>query len=103
MTPNYNKGNNVKCHYEINRKNLSRDYPPKSQLRKIKLAELKSSLRNQQTFITAFNKEALNKTAFNKEDVVTEASFLVAWNIASAKQPYSDGEFAKTVADVVAC
>ena len=42
-------------------------------------------------------------TAFNTEaDVVTEASFLVALNIARAKRPYSDCEFEKKiVADVV--
>ena len=72
---NQKKGSNVKRHHETNHKNFSRDYLSKSQLRKIKLAELKSSLQNLQTFMTAFSKEA---------DVITEASFLVAWNIARA-------------------
>ena len=88
-----NKGGNMKRHHETNHKNFSWDYLPKSQLRNIKLAELKSSLQNQQTFMTGFSKEA---------DIVTETNFLVAWNIARAKRPYSDSEFAKKIAaDVV--
>ena len=38
------KGSNVKRHHKTNHKNFSRNYPSKSQLRKIKLAELMSFL-----------------------------------------------------------
>jgi hypothetical protein len=47
---------------------------------------LKSSLNSQQTLLTTFSKEA---------DTTTEASFVISWNIARAKRPYSDGEFVK--------
>ena len=88
-----NKDGNVKRHHETNHKNFSRNYLSKFQLRKIKLAELKTSLQNQQTFMTAFSKEA---------DEVTEASFLVTWNIARTKRPYLEDEFAKKIAaDVI--
>ena len=63
-------------------------------MRKRKLSELKSTLSGQQTFMKGFGKEC---------DAVTEASFVMSWNIARAKQPYSDCEFLKkNIADVVA-
>ena len=43
-------------------------------------------------------------TTFSKEaDATTEASFVMSWNIARAKRPYSDGKFIKkNIAEVVA-
>jgi hypothetical protein len=55
---------------------------------------LKSSLNSQQTLLTTFSKEA---------DTTTEASFVISWNIAHAKRPYSDNKFVnKNIAEVVA-
>ncbi|XP_061468686.1 general transcription factor II-I repeat domain-containing protein 2-like [Rhineura floridana] len=65
----------------------------KSELRKNKLTVLKSSLNSQQTLLTMFSKEA---------DTTTEASFVISGNIARAKCRYSDGEFVKNIAEVVA-
>ena len=89
-----NKGSNVKRHHETNHKNFSSNYPPKSDIRKRKLTKLKSALESQQRFIKVFSMEF---------DVMTEASFVMSWNIARAKHPYSDCEFVKkNIADVVA-
>ena len=89
-----NKGSNVKRHHETNHKNFSSNYPPKSDIRKRKLTELKSALESQQRSIKVFSMES---------DVMTEASFVMSWNIARAKHPYSDCEFVKkNIADVVA-
>lgn len=88
------KASNLKRHYETNHKNFSYDYPPKSELRRKELTVFKSSLNSQRTLLTAFSKEA---------DTATEASFVLSWNIARAKCPYSDGEFVKkNIAEVVA-
>ena len=89
-----NKGSNVKRHHETYHKNFSRNYPTKSDIRKRKLTELKSALKRQQSLINVFSKES---------DVMTEASFVISWNIARAKHSYSDCEFVKkNIADVVA-
>ncbi|XP_042144504.1 general transcription factor II-I repeat domain-containing protein 2-like [Ixodes scapularis] len=57
-----------------------------SELRKVKLAQLKSRLQNQQSLMKTFTKES---------DVAAEASFAIAWNIARTKRAYSEGEFVK--------
>ena len=81
-----NKKEGVKRHYETNHQKFSSDFPLKSEVRKLKIQSLKLNLSGQQTLLTSFRKEA---------DIATEASFLIAWNIARAKHPYSDGEFVK--------
>ena len=65
-------------YHESNHKNFSNSDPPKSKVR--------------------------SKLVFSIEsDAMTEASFVMSWNIAHAKHPYSDCEFvAKNMADVVA-
>ena len=89
-----NKGSNVKCHHETNHKNFSSKFPPKSEARKTKLTELKFVQASQQRFMKVFSKES---------DARTEASFLMSWNIARSKHPYSDCEFVKkNITDVVA-
>jgi hypothetical protein len=86
------KASNLKRHYETNHKTFSSDYPPKSELRKNKLTVLKS-LNSQQTLLTTFSKEA----------DTTETSFVISWNIARAKLPYSVSEFIKkNIAEIVA-
>ena len=84
------KASNLKCHYEANQNNFLYNYPSKSELRKNKLIVLKSSLNSQRTLLTTFSKEA---------DTTTEASFVMAWNIARAKHSYSDK---KNIAEVIA-
>ena len=76
----------MKRHNETNHKNFSNNFPPKSEVRKNKLPELKSVLTNQQKFIKVFNKES---------DIATEASFAMSWNIARSKHLYSDCEHVK--------
>ena len=89
-----NKGCNVKRHHETNHKNFSSKFPPKSEVRKSKLTELKSALASQQRFMKVFNKES---------DATTEASFLMSWSIAHSKHPYSDCEFVKkNITDLIA-
>ena len=63
-----NKDSNVKRHHETNHKNFSSKFSPKSELRKSKLAELKSALASQQWFIKVFSKES---------DGMTEASYVL--------------------------
>jgi hypothetical protein len=88
------KASNLKRHYETNHIHFSSDYPPKSELRKNKLTVLKSSLNSQPILLTTFSKAAAT---------TTEANFVISWNIARAKRPYSDGEFVKkNIAKVVA-
>jgi hypothetical protein len=82
----HNKKESVKRHYETNHQKFSSDFPLHSEVRKIKIQSLKSHLSGQQTLLSSFRKEA---------DIATEASFLIAWNIARSKHPYSDGEFVK--------
>ena len=68
----WNKGSNVKRHYEKNHKKFSRYYyPPIFQLRINKLLELESS-QNHYNFIIAFGKEA---------DFVIQFSFLAVWTL----------------------
>ena len=81
-----NKCSSAKRHNEINHKNFLYNFPPKSEVRKNKLAELKFSLTNQQKFIKVFNKES---------DIATEPSFVISWNIACSKHLYSDCELVK--------
>ena len=91
---NHYKTSNLKRHYEAKHKKFHTNYPPKSELRKNKLNELKSSLNAQQNLLKTFSKEA---------DTTTEASFIISWNIARFKHPYSDGEFIKkNISEVVA-
>ncbi|CAI9737452.1 Hypothetical predicted protein [Octopus vulgaris] len=78
------KAINLKCHNKMNYRNFSSDYPPKSELRKHKLTVLKTLLSGQQTLLTMFSGEA---------NAMTEANFVITWNIALGKHPYSDGEF----------
>ena len=89
-----NKGSNVKRHHETNHKNFSSKFPPKSELRKSKLTEIKCALPRQQWFMKVFSKESA---------ATTKASFLVSRNIAGSKHPYYDCEFVnKNITDVVA-
>uniref|UniRef100_A0A0L8H4L9 Uncharacterized protein n=1 Tax=Octopus bimaculoides TaxID=37653 RepID=A0A0L8H4L9_OCTBM len=47
------------------------------------------------------HRRTLSTTSSKEVDTTTEASFVMSWNIARTKRPYSDGEF-KNIAEVVA-
>ena len=59
-----------------NHKNFLSKFPPKLEVGKSKVTELKSALPSQQRFIKVFSKES---------DATTEASFRMSWNIARFK------------------
>ena len=80
-----NKGSNVKHLHETNHKNFSSKFPPKSEVRKSKLTELKAALASQQRFMKVFSKES---------DATIEVSFM-SWNVARSTHPYSDCGFVK--------
>ena len=89
-----NKGSNAKRHHETNHKDFSSKFPQKSEIRKTMVTELKSKLASQQQFMKVFSKES---------HAVNEASFLISWNIACSKHPYSNCEIVKkNITDVVA-
>ena len=45
----------------------------------------------------------LLKTCSKKADTTAEANFVISWNIARSKHPYSDGEFVKkNISEVIA-
>jgi hypothetical protein len=71
---------------------FSFEFQFKSELYRNKLIALKSGLRSQQTLLSSFSKET---------DTMTEASFVISWNIAGAKRPYTDGKFVKENIDEV--
>ena len=62
-------------------KEFALQYALQSELRKGKLAELKSGMCQQQILFSAFSKENVT---------LTEASYAIAWNIARAKQFCAD-------------
>ena len=81
----HNKSGNVERHYETKHINFSEEYPLNSNHRKNKIELLKTMINNQ-----------INFSSFSKEsNITTEASFVIAWNIARVKHPYTDGEFIK--------
>ena len=64
--------------------NFSEEYPLNSNHRKNKIEFLKTMINNQ-----------INFSFFSKEsNITTEPSFVIAWNIARVKHPYTDGELA---------
>ncbi|XP_065675707.1 general transcription factor II-I repeat domain-containing protein 2A-like [Hydra vulgaris] len=82
----HNKTCNVKGHYETKHMCFSEEYPINSFHRMKKIELLKTVFKNQQMNISSSSKES---------SITTEASFIIAWNIAKSKHPYTDGEFVK--------
>lgn len=78
------KVSNLKRHYETNHSSLSNKFPTGSDLRKNKLSTMKSKLNKQTNVMTVFSTET---------DITTEVSFCMAFNIARAKRPYTDGVY----------
>uniref|UniRef100_A0A1B6MPL2 Uncharacterized protein n=1 Tax=Graphocephala atropunctata TaxID=36148 RepID=A0A1B6MPL2_9HEMI len=80
------KASNLKRHHDTNHGGFCKDFPIGSQLRKTKLKSLKEKLDCQSRVMSMFTKEA---------DLTTEAGLVLAFNIAKAKKPYTEGEFIK--------
>ncbi|KAL4126170.1 hypothetical protein QTP88_010396 [Uroleucon formosanum] len=87
------KVSNLKRHYETNHNTFSREFPIGSDSRKNKLCSMKLKFAKQTNVMTMFTNEA---------DDCVEASFVIAFNIAQAKRPYTDGEYIKkNILDVI--
>ena len=80
------KKGNVERHFRTAHKNYDTEFPPKSELRRKKLKELKSQLSGQQSFFTQVT---------SKAKAVTEASFRVSHFIVKKKKSFQDGEMVK--------
>ena len=74
---------NLKRHYEEKNKNFATNYLHTSRTCMNNLTVLKSSLTLQQT---------LSKTCSKEAETTAEANFVISWNIARSKHPYSDGQ-----------
>lgn len=81
------KRENVKRHHDTCHSEFSETYPLGSNVRKDKIRSLVASFRGQQTVMRFSCKES---------DMVTEASFKVAWNVARSRRPFTEGELIKT-------
>lgn len=80
------KKGNLERHFLSLHKKYQTDYPPNSELRRIKVGNLKSQLTNQQNI---FKKPML------KTQAITTASFKASYLLAKKCKPFSDGEFLK--------
>ncbi|KAJ8352117.1 hypothetical protein SKAU_G00235930 [Synaphobranchus kaupii] len=80
------KKGNVERHFRTVHGKYDTDFPPKSELRKRKVKELKSQLSGQQSFFTQHT---------SKAKAATEASFRVSHVIVNNKKSFQDGEMVK--------
>ena len=80
------KKGNVERHFRTVHRRYDTDFPPKSELRKRKVNELKSQLTGQQSFFTQHT---------SKAKAATEASFRVCHAIVKNKKSFQDGEMVK--------
>lgn len=80
------KVGNLRRHYEKSHSDFSDHFPEKSELRSKKIKSLKSSLNSQVNFMTKFTRESKS---------LSLASFMMSWNIARDKRPYTEGDFIK--------
>lgn len=80
------KKGNVERHFRTVHGKYDTDFPPKSELRKRKMEELKFQLSGQQSFFT-------QRTSRSK--AATEASFRVSHVIVKSKKSFQDGEMVK--------
>lgn len=87
------KASNLQCHFSSLHANIDQEFPKGTELRKHKLVTLKSQAEKQTQLFQKFTKHS---------ETVTLASYQLAWNIARAKKPYSEGEFVKKcLSDIV--
>ncbi|XP_069582815.1 general transcription factor II-I repeat domain-containing protein 2-like [Ranitomeya imitator] len=77
---------NVERHYTTTHKKFDQEYPKGTNLRKIKVEDLKCALTAQQ---------AVFRKPRNKSKAATIASFKVAHILAQRKKPFEDGEIVK--------
>ncbi len=80
------KRSNLERHFKTAHPKFNESYPPGSELRKRKIAQLTASLCEQQKLIHRTTSTAAR---------LTEASFEIAWILARAKKPFSDSEIVK--------
>ena len=86
QTQSLPKRGNLERHHATNHVKFKDKYPPKSEIRARKVAELKYSLKAQQSLFT--------KPATQHKSA-TEASFCVSYLLAKNKKPFTDGEIIK--------
>lgn len=80
------KASNLRRHHDSNHSEFKTKFPIGSELRKTKVKSAKEKLQGERMFMSVFTKES---------DLTTEAGFALAFNIAKAKKPYTEGEFVK--------
>ncbi|KAK7939582.1 hypothetical protein WMY93_002908 [Mugilogobius chulae] len=80
------KKGNVERHFRTVHKKYDSDYPPKSEIRKKKISELKTQLSGQQSRLLRPNSRA---------KASTEASFRVSHLLIKHKKSFQDGEIIK--------
>ena len=80
------KKGNVEEHFRTVHRNYDTDFPPKSELRKRKVKELKSQLSREQSFFSQLS---------SKAKAATEASFRVSHSMIKHKKSFQDGEMIK--------
>jgi hypothetical protein len=87
------KASNLKHHYDTHHSAFGQQFPAGSMLRRTTVLSLKEKLYSQSKVMSMFAKEA---------NVITEAGFILAFNIARAKRPYTEGELIKkNIAQVI--
>uniref|UniRef100_H3AEH0 SPIN-DOC-like zinc-finger domain-containing protein n=1 Tax=Latimeria chalumnae TaxID=7897 RepID=H3AEH0_LATCH len=77
---------NLQHHHETCHPEFNQFYPTGSNLRKDKVRNLVASFHGQQNLFCS---------QFKDSNVVTEASFKIAWHLAKSKKPFTDGELMK--------
>ncbi|KAJ7338476.1 hypothetical protein JRQ81_012360, partial [Phrynocephalus forsythii] len=79
-------GNLERHHKALHNNKFDADFPPKSEIHKLKIKELKSKLATQQQLMAKPRSHSVNATT---------ASFKVTNLIAKKCNPFTEGEFAK--------
>ena len=86
VSPALAKKGNLERHFKSFHKKYDSDFPPKSELRKRKIRELKAQFSSQQALFTR---------ATSKSKAATIASFRVSRVLSKHKKPFQDGEIFK--------
>ncbi|KAL6469832.1 hypothetical protein MHYP_G00209510 [Metynnis hypsauchen] len=76
------KASNLQCHFTSLHANVDQEVPKGTELRKHKLNTLKCQSDKQTQLFQKLTKQS---------EIATLASYQLAWNIAHAKKPYSEG------------
>lgn len=87
------KASNLERHFTSLHANMAQGFPQATELCKQKVNTLKHQSEKQTQFFQKFTKQS---------ETITLTAYQVAWNIARAEKPYSEGEFVKTcLSDVI--